>query len=52
MENRSVTQQDIAAVPQASTDEFIYENSLSDQELQSLVQFFELLDQWDREVVQ
>ena len=51
MENRSVTLQDIA-IRQGSTDEAICEYALSEAELHSLVQFFELLDRWDREVVQ
>jgi hypothetical protein len=52
MENRSVTQQDLVAISQTSTDAAIRECSLTEAELQSLVQFFQLLDRWDQEVVQ
>ena len=43
MENRNVRLQD---------REFIRETSLSDAELHALIEFFQLLDQWDRELVQ
>jgi hypothetical protein len=43
MENRNVRLQD---------REFIQETSLSDTELHALIEFFKLLDQWDRELVQ
>ena len=52
MENRSVTQQDVTAIPQTSCDEAVREYPLTEAELHALVQFFELLDRWDREVVQ
>jgi hypothetical protein len=52
MENRSATQHDLRAIPQGPTDEARCDYSLSETELHSLVQFFELLDRWDREVVQ
>jgi len=52
MENRNVTQEEIVAIPQPSTEHSISESSLSEAELRSLVQFFQLLDRWDREVVQ
>jgi hypothetical protein len=32
--------------------EFIRETSLSDAELHALIEFFQLLDQWDRDLVQ
>jgi hypothetical protein len=32
--------------------ECIQETSLSDAELHALIEFFQLLDQWDRELVQ
>jgi hypothetical protein len=43
MENRNVRLQD---------RECIQETSLSDAELHALIEFFQLLDQWDRELVQ
>jgi hypothetical protein len=43
MENRNVRLQH---------REFIQERSLSDTELHALIEFFKLLDQWDRELVQ
>jgi hypothetical protein len=43
MENRNV---------QLQHREFIQETSLSDAELHALIEFFQLLDQWDRELVQ
>ena len=43
MENRNV---------QLPDREFIQETSLSDAELHALVEFFQLLDRWDRELVQ
>jgi hypothetical protein len=43
MENRNVRLQD---------RECIQEKSLSDAELHALIEFFQLLDQWDRELVQ
>jgi len=42
MENRNVRLQD---------REFIEETSLSDTELHALIEFFQLLDRWDREFV-
>ena len=52
MENRSASQQDLVAIPQTSMDAAIRECSLTEAELHSLVEFFQLLDRWDREVVQ
>jgi succinate dehydrogenase flavin-adding protein (antitoxin of CptAB toxin-antitoxin module) len=43
MENRNVRLQH---------REFIQERSLSDAELHLLIEFFQLLDQWDRDLVQ
>ena len=43
MENRNVRLPD---------GEFIQETSLSDAELHLLIEFFQLLDQWDHELVQ
>jgi hypothetical protein len=43
MENRNVRLQH---------REFIQEKSLSDAELHALIEFFQLLDQWDRELEQ
>lgn len=43
MENRNVRLED---------REFIQETSLSDAELHALIDFFTLLDRWDRELVQ
>lgn len=43
MENRNGQLQD---------REFIQETSLSDAELHALIEFFQLLDQWDRDLVQ
>ena len=43
MENRNVRLPD---------REFIQETSLSATELHALIEFFKLLDQWDRELVQ
>jgi hypothetical protein len=43
MENRNVRLQDRG---------FAQETSLSDAELHALIDFFQLLDQWDRELVQ
>lgn len=43
MENRNVRLQD---------REFIQETSLGDAELHALIEFFALLDLWDRELVQ
>jgi hypothetical protein len=42
MENRNVRLED---------REFIQETSLSDAELHALIDFFTLLDRWDRELV-
>jgi hypothetical protein len=52
MENRSVSQQDTLAIPQTAPDEAIRPHPLTEAELHSLVQFFQLLDRWDREVVE
>ena len=52
MENRSVSQKDICAIPEMALAEADRELQLTEAELHSLVQFFELLDRWDREVVQ
>ena len=52
MENRSVSQNDILAIPQTALAEADREPQLTEAELHSLMQFFELLDRWDREVVQ
>lgn len=43
MENRNVQLED---------REFIEETALSEAELDSLIEFFQLLDRWDRELVQ
>ena len=54
MENRSV-RNEIAwqsARVETSTDETARELSLSEAELHSLIEFFQILDQWDRELVQ
>lgn len=40
------------APPQTSTDDRTGESSLSQAEVRALIEFFELLDRWDREVVQ
>jgi hypothetical protein len=52
MENRSVTPREALAVLQTPTDNAVNEISLTEAELHLLVQFFQLLDRWDREVVQ
>jgi hypothetical protein len=52
MENRSVTPQDLVANEPPPTDEIGKETSLTQAELHALVEFFQLLDRWDREVVQ
>ena len=46
MENRNVRLQDREFIQEAQ------EASLSDAELHALIEFFQLLDQWDRELVQ
>jgi hypothetical protein len=54
MENRSVRYQERQQLVfcQTSTDEIVRETSLNEAEVRSLLQLFELLDRWDREVVQ
>ena len=52
MENRSVSPQEALAIPQTSTEKAICECPLTEAELHALVQFFQLLDRWQREVVQ
>jgi hypothetical protein len=52
MENRSVAQQLLIANEQQPTDHTGNEPSLTGAELHALVEFFQLLDRWDREVVQ
>ena len=52
MENRNVAQQDLVANEQPPTEQMGEETSLKEAELHALVEFFQLLDRWDREVVQ
>jgi hypothetical protein len=61
MENRSVGPEDrnesalyqhAPAMRKTASDERTGESSLDGEELNLLVEFFQLLDQWDREVVQ
>ena len=52
MENRSVTELEILRIPQLAPGEMAQQRTLSDADVHSLMQFFELLDRWDREVVQ
>jgi hypothetical protein len=52
MENRSGTPQDLVAIPHTPTDKTVNETSLTEAALHALVQFFQRLDRWDREVVQ
>ena len=52
MENRSVSRQEFVAIPQTERGGVNNTDSLTEAELHSLMQFFELLDRWDREVVQ
>jgi hypothetical protein len=52
MENRSVTPQDFVAIPQTSTDQAMREAPLPQAEVHLLVEFFQLLDRWDQELVQ
>lgn len=49
---RDALPRNVSANGQRSSAEFISESLLTREELRSLVQFFELLDRWDREVVQ
>lgn len=52
MENRSVTEQETFEMSQLATCELANERMLSNADVLSLVQFFQLLDRWDREAVQ
>lgn len=52
MENRSVTPQDFVAKQPPLDDQTGKETSLTQAELHALVEFFQLLDRWAREVVQ
>jgi len=52
MENRSVAQQDLVANEPPPTEQTGSETSLTEAELHALVEFFQLLDRWDREVVE
>jgi len=52
MENLSVAQQDLVANEPLPTDQTGTETSLTEAELHALVELFQLLDRWDREVVQ
>jgi hypothetical protein len=48
----SVLGQHVAATQQTANDGATGENSLKGEELRLLVEFFQLLDRWDREVAQ
>jgi len=52
MENRNVTPRNLVANEQPPTDQIERESSLTGGELHALVEFLQLLDRWDREVVQ
>jgi hypothetical protein len=52
MENRTVAQQDLVANEPPPTEKIERETSLTEAELHALVEFFQLLDRWDREVVE
>ena len=53
MENRNVGRENRkSVVHQGHSEAAVHETSLSEAELHSLIQFFQLLDQWDRELVQ
>ena len=52
MENRNVGYENRkSAAHQRQSEEAVRETSLSEAELHSLIQFFQLLDRWDRELV-
>jgi hypothetical protein len=51
MENRNVTQEDLVADEPPPTEQMGEETSLTGADLHALVEFFQLLDRWDREVV-
>jgi hypothetical protein len=51
MENRSIAQQDLIANEQPPTEQMGKEGALTEVGLHALVEFFQLLDRWDREVV-
>jgi len=53
MENRNVRYENRkSVVHQTHSEVAVRETSLSGEQLHSLIQFFQLLDQWDRELVQ
>lgn len=53
MENRNVRYENGESVLcEKQGEEAVREASLSEEERHALVEFFELLDQWDRELVQ
>jgi hypothetical protein len=54
MENRSFRYESglESALGETSTDETVRESSLSEAELHSLVDFFQMLDRWERQLVQ
>lgn len=52
MENRNVGyEKSKSVVSYRQSEETVHETSLSEAELHSLIQFFQLLDRWDRELV-
>ena len=52
MENRNVGYENRkSVVRQKQSEEAVRATSLSEKELHSLIQFFQLLDRWDRELV-
>jgi hypothetical protein len=52
MENRNVRSENCTSVfHQRHSEAAVRETSLSEAELHSLIHFFQLLDQWDRELV-
>lgn len=52
MENRNVEYENRKSfVRHRQSEETVHETSLSEAELHSLIQFFQLLDRWDRELV-
>ena|GEM_PF-2132908 len=53
MENRNIRcGNGKSVICEGQSEEAVHETSLSREELHSLIQFFQLLDQWDRELVQ
>jgi hypothetical protein len=53
MENRNVRCENRkSVVHQRASEVAVRETSLSEEELHLLIQFFQLLDHWDRELVQ